>query len=231
MSLAKVFEKIPRSPESVELLAAMPVADAHEVLGQCGLMAPKIRALVPGTRMCGQAITCITPPGDNLGVHIALHLAAAGDVLIISAVAPPNAGCWGAMTTRAAQARGLVGVVADGYARDAAEIQSTKFPLWARGFHAQGATKAKHDGVNIPTTCGGVHVRPGDIILADDDGVLVIPLECAEEVARRGRERAAYEAAGAERLRDHASTYDWLGLASLPGSMHGQWEPGPWDAR
>lgn len=224
MSRPKVYQQIPRIEESLLLeLATVPVADAHEVMGRTGLFERGIGPVGEHRRLCGQAVTCLNLPGDNLAVHIGLHLASPGDVLVATATASPPMCCWGDLLNTCAQARGIAGLVTDGYVRDISAIRASGFAVWARGIHAQGATKQDLAGVNVSVCCGGQVVRPGDVILADEDGVVVIPLERASEVVDKALARRTREAQLADSLRQGVSTFDLLDLRSTPGGDRTTW--------
>jgi 4-hydroxy-4-methyl-2-oxoglutarate aldolase len=227
LSPANVYEHIPRAAEGLlRDLGELAVADAHEALDQAGLLDPSIRPLHRGRRACGQAVTCACRPGDNLAVHVGLEIARAGNILVVAATEATNVAFWGELTTLSAVGRELGGVVIDGYARDSSAIERLGLPVWAKGAHAQGAIKAGLAGVNVPVRCGGVDVNPGDVVLADDDGVLVVPLAQAHTTLRRARERRAREAKGAPLLREGLSTFEWLGLESL--APRSEWDPHTW---
>ncbi len=162
--------------------------------------------------MAGPAITASLEPGDNLSMHVALHLAQPGDVIVLTAPAPGSTGLWGDLATTSAMARGVAGVVADGAVRDAVTIRERGFPVWSAALSPRGANKSAFGTALVTVSCGGVQVSPGDVIVADDDGVVVVPLARVDEV----RAAAAAEAREAElraQFEQGATPFDALGMA------------------
>ena len=190
---------IPRpSQELVDRFRQTYVASVHEAMGHRGLLDPSIRALIPGLRAAGPALTALSAPGDNLAMHVALSTARRGDVLVVSSQGSSLAAQWGGLATHQAVATGLAGVVVDGAARDVAVAREAGLPVWARHVVAWGSGKRRVPGVNVPIACGGAIVNPGDLVVADDDGVVVVPRQEAESVlvaalARDERERSIVE--------------------------------------
>ncbi len=217
MAVAKDFERPP-----AELVAALGEHDAatlHEALGKRGAMPFYIKPLYPGMKVCGPALTVAVPPGDNLLIHYALTLARAGDVLVVDAKGFTEAGPWGDIMTTAALERGIAGLVIDGCVRDAETIRDMGFAVFARGTSMKGTTKMLPGEVNAPITCASVTVRPGDIVVGDDDGVVVIPRDEAPAVLERARKRAADEKGKRRELQQGKTTVELLGVSGLLKSM------------
>jgi 4-hydroxy-4-methyl-2-oxoglutarate aldolase len=189
-----VFNEIER-PRAALLkgFAEIGVATAHEGFGGPNLMDYEIRPLKPRYKVAGPAITCASPRGDNLMVHVALSVTQPGDILVIDGGGYKHAALWGANMTKMAVARKLSAVIVDGVIRDSDDIQELDFPIWSRGIYAGTSKKEGSGWVNAPIRCGGLLVYPGDIIIADNDGVAVIPLSSAEEVLERGQKRYEFE--------------------------------------
>lgn len=215
MQASGVYRKIKRpAPSVVGALAKLGVASIHESMAHDTLLDPEIRSIVPGLRSAGPAITALNAPGDNLAMHTALSLAEPGDFLVIGAF-PGDAAVWGGLTSEYAIARGLAGVIADGSIRDSARIRELGLGVWARRIHSRHATKESLVGVNVPVICGGVIVNPGDIIVADDDGALVLPCEEAEEARRLAEIRVDKERAMIPLLSAGQSPFEIFGMQSL----------------
>ncbi len=177
----------------VEELGRLGVATVHEAAGRTGLLGSFIRPLRPGQAAAGPAVTVLCPPGDNLMVHAAIEQCAPGDVLVITTTSPSDDGYVGELITTALTARGVRGLVTTTGVRDVAAITESGFPVWSRYVSAQGTVKATAGSVNVPVSIGATVVRPGDAVIADDDGVVVIPRLAVAEVAEAGRRRAERE--------------------------------------
>jgi len=177
-----VYTKIPPcDPELVRQAAACGVADMHEALGAIvgrqALMSPRMRPLNPGLRIAGQAVIAFNFDGDNLMMHRALRLASAGQVLVTSNGGASRGAQWGEMATLNARCKGLAGVIVDGDVRDADAIMAMRFPVWSTAISPSHAEKRGPGAVNVPIVCAGALVEPGDVIVADGDGVIAVPLE------------------------------------------------------
>jgi 4-hydroxy-4-methyl-2-oxoglutarate aldolase len=191
-------------------LAAMDTATLHES-GAATVMHTGMTLLSGSKRLAGPALTAVCPPGDNLMIHVAVARANPGDVLVVQCN-DANYGVWGEVLTVAAIARGIVGLVLDGSVRDLAAIRALDFPVLARGTCLRGTVKEELGVVNVPITCGGALVRPGDIIVGDESGIVVIPPTAAEQIATRAEERVRKEAVMMDQLRSGRTTVQLLGL-------------------
>jgi 4-hydroxy-4-methyl-2-oxoglutarate aldolase len=204
---------IPRVPP--ELVAAMQEQAAttvYEAAAQQGGMDHSIRSLVPGMTLCGTALTVRCQAADNLTLHAAIALAQPGDVIVADVGACLEAGHWGEIVTVAAQARGVAGVVINGGVRDVAPINRRRFPLFAPAISMKATVKATPGVINHPIVCGGITVNPGDLVLADDDGVVVVARERVEQVLAEARAREEREVAVMRRLEAGELTLDVLGF-------------------
>ena len=184
----------------IATLERLGVSTVHEAQGRSGLMQPYMRPLWRGARIAGSAVTALCHPGDNWMIHVACDVVKKGDILIVACSSENSDGAFGELLATSLKALGVKGVVLDLGCRDAAEISEMKFPLWSRAISAKGTVKASIGSVNLPVVCAGVNVRPGDVIVADDDGVVVVDRKKAQEIARAGEEREKKEAGSRARL-------------------------------
>jgi 4-hydroxy-4-methyl-2-oxoglutarate aldolase len=204
-----VIRNIHRAPsEAIAALERLGVATAHEAAGRIGLMAPYMRPLWRGARIAGSAVTALCPPGDNWMIHVACELIEPGDVLVVACTSENEDGAFGDLLATSFKARGAKGIVLDMGCRDVAEITALRLPVWSRAVSARGTVKGSLGSVNVPVVCAGVHVAPGDVVVADDDGVMVIPRGEAAKVAKAGEEREKKEASVRGRLEKGELTLD-----------------------
>ncbi len=198
----RIVQHIKRPPaDVVRLLGELGVATVHEGQGRTGLMRPYMRPIYPSARLAGPAITVLSHPGDNLMIHAALEVCAPGDVLVVATTGESTDGMFGELLGTACQAHGVAGLVIDAGTRDCAELTAMKFPVWSKAISAQGTVKATAGSVNIDIVCAGALVHPGDTIVADFDGVVVVPRRDAAEVAQLSEQRRDNEARARERFR------------------------------
>jgi 4-hydroxy-4-methyl-2-oxoglutarate aldolase len=213
MSTHVVVRGIVRTDTSVLAgLAELGVSTVHEADGRRGALDPAIRPIQAGTRIAGSAVTVSCPPGDNLMIHAAVEMCRPGDILVVTTTSPSTDGMIGELLATSLRAHGVIGVVTAAGIRDAAELRGMGFPVWARAVNPQGTVKASPGSVNVPVVCGGQLVHPGDAIVADDDGVVVVPRDRSPEVLKAGRARAANEDAKRRKLAAGELGVDMYGL-------------------
>ncbi|MFI6493218.1 4-carboxy-4-hydroxy-2-oxoadipate aldolase/oxaloacetate decarboxylase [Streptomyces sp. NPDC050564] len=181
--------------KDVEAVGAYGVATVHEAMGRTGLLGTHLRPNQQGTRVAGTAVTVLSWPGDNLMIHAAVEQCGEGDILVVTTTSPSSDGMFGELFATALQRRGVRGLIINAGIRDTAELRDMGFPAWAAAVSPQGTVKATGGSVNVPVAIGGQIVRPGDVILADDDGVVCVPREGARRAAEASEARENKEAA------------------------------------
>jgi 4-hydroxy-4-methyl-2-oxoglutarate aldolase len=176
-------------PNAIGTLEAVGVSTAHEALGRFGLMKPYMRPIYAGAQIAGPAVTVLAQPGDNWMIHVAVEQCQKGDVVVVGCTTDNTDGMFGELLATALRARGVKGVVLDAGCRDVRPLHDMDFPVWSRAISAKGTVKSTLGAVNIPVVCAGVNVEPGDVVVADDDGVVVIPRALAVETAAKAQKR------------------------------------------
>lgn len=196
-----VVRNIPRLERGIiDRLGVLGVATVHEAFGRVGLMKPYMRPIWAGASIGGPAVTVLAQPGDNWMIHVAVEQCQKGDVLVVGCTTDNSDGMFGELLATALHARGVIGLVIDAGCRDVKPLTEMGFPVWSKAISAKGTVKATLGAVNIPVVCAGVNVEPGDVVVADDDGVVIVPKKLAVEVAGKAQKRKDDEDGKRQRL-------------------------------
>ena len=201
--------------EDIRRLGAAGVATVHEAQGRIGLLRPYMRPVYPSARVAGSAVTVLCGAGDNLMIHAAIAVVQPGDVLVVSTLEESTHGMFGELLAESCRAHGVVGLVIDAGVRDITEITALGFPVWSRAVSAQGTSKTIAGSVNVPILCAGASVAPGDVVVGDADGVVVVPRERASAVVTAVDERLAKEERTRARLKAGELGLDIYGLRDV----------------
>ena len=189
-----VIRDIPRPDPTIrDALGLFGVATIHEAQGRKGLLEPALRPIYPGAHISGTAVTVLVPPEDNWMIHVAVEVCGEGDILVVAPTSPSDAGYFGELLATALAVRGVRGSVIDAGCRDVGELRRMDFPVWSRHVSARGTAKEALGTVNLPIVCAGQQLHPGDIVVADDDGVVVVASGDAERVLEAAKERETRE--------------------------------------
>jgi 4-hydroxy-4-methyl-2-oxoglutarate aldolase len=209
----RIVRSIPRpDAQAVKLLGELGVATVHEAQGRTGVMFPYMRPIYLSAKVSGSAVTVSCQPGDNLMIHASIEVCKPGDVLVVVTTSESSDGMFGDLLGTSCQAHGVAGLIIDAGVRDTAELTAMKFPIWSKAISAQGTVKASPGSVNVPVVCAGILVNPGDVMVGDADGVVVVPRANAADVAKAAQQRVAKEEKTRERLAARELGIDYYGL-------------------
>lgn len=200
------------SQEILKEYNQLDVSTVYEAQGKQGLLSRELRPIIEGAKLCGPAVTVTCPTGDNLMVHAAIEVCKPGDILVINTIGESRAGMVGELIVTALMKRGVKGIITEAGIRDVAQLRELGFPVWTRSIYSQGNTKSRGGWVNAPAVCGGMLVNPGDLILADDDGVVVINKSDLETTLSASKQRGLKEVGTKEKIARGELSLDFYNL-------------------
>lgn len=200
------------SQEILEEYNQLDVSTVYEAQGKQGLLSRELRTIIEGAKICGPAVTVTCPAGDNLMVHAAIEVCKPGDILVINTIGESRAGMVGELIVTALMKRGVKGIITEAGIRDVAQLRELGFPVWTRSIYSQGNTKFRGGWVNAPAVCGGMLVNPGDLILADDDGVVVVNKNDLESSLNASKQRVLKEVGTKEKIARGELSLDFYSL-------------------
>jgi 4-hydroxy-4-methyl-2-oxoglutarate aldolase len=211
-------------PDVISRLGTAGVATVHEAQGRSGLLRPYMRPIYQTARVAGSAVTVLCAPGDNLMIHAAIAVVRPGDVLVVTTFSESTDGMFGELLAESCRAHGVAGLIIDAGVRDTAELAALGFPVWSKAVSAQGTAKTIPGSVNVPIVCAGQSVSPGDVIIGDADGVVVVPRDAADVVAAAADQRLAKEEGSRTRLKAGELGLDMYGLRELLAQRGVEWK-------
>lgn len=222
-----VVKTIDRAPlDTVDQLAPIGTATVHEAIGRRGFVGTELRPIQQDVRIAGPAVTVLSHPGDNMMIHAAVEVCKPGDVLVVVTTAPSTHGMFGDLLATSLMAKGVRGLIIDSGVRDTADLREMGFPVWARHIGCQGTVKNTPGSVNVPVVLGGLTVNPGDVVCADDDGVVIVDRLEAEWALEKSNERLAKEEATRARLESGELGLDFYGLRDKLTDLGVEWIDG-----